>query len=206
VAENSVEVNRALIYGADEAILYPFKPEELIALISGLCKEPKRQCDLLAKQLRELKPGLVDAYKLEELIVEILTFLFSNEISYLGTQTISHRAIPIRLFVFQNYSMDNFWRALQVNQDCDRIIFANRSKSRQYSIEHLLDALDIIGFWFGILIYGQESDVDQVVCPVTIQRMGVTLQTLSLAHLRTLLAYKAAGVDPVSFIQDLWQI
>ena len=155
---------RARKVGANGALPKAFTRESLLATIHAVCHEElsadtwmvdrERASQAYMARLASLRTGQRDAKKYEELIKEILEFLFVQHLSEFASQCRHHDGDEIWDIVAFNKSNDPFWSTLRQEHHASQILFElkNVRLLRADHVLQLADYLDAPLMHFGALI------------------------------------------------------
>ena len=195
--ENDQELKQAQRARADEAILKPFRKNDLTNLFQGLSRDDKRLCNYYAKTLLEIGQEPENAKRNETLITDILRLIFQSSCQIYSDGNVgdfyrdnSH---------FQTSKNGDFWEILNTKHQVNFVFCWIQN----------VDGLDLplmqtISGWsanntgtFGIVVIRSEDIKSNFISAKLnpCNNNGKTLLIFTDKEIRSLLSYKAAGID-----------
>ena len=193
--ENDKERRLAQHAGADEAILKPFRRNDLINLLQGLSRDDKRLCNYYARMLLEIDGKPENAERYESLITGVLRIIFQSACQIYSDDDAGIRS---KVLLFPNLKNGDFWKFLNDKHQVDFIFcwVQNINRLGLPLMQTISDRLANNTGSFGIIII-RSGDSSQIVSLQNSIRNnnGKILLVLTDKEIRSLLSHRAAGVD-----------
>ena len=201
------EIAIARRLGADEAILAPIEGHKLTSLIKGLFLENKILCEYYVEQLQTIKPGFQDAFRYEKLMSDVIQMLFYPHLTHAQIQIPTKYRTVRRDLILLNKSDHTFWKTIRDSFNASLVVFDFKNKIRisDSDLDQIGDYLGRYTGRFGMII-GRIPIGERILLKqswIYNNNDKVVLVTCD-NDIRTMLAYKAGGVDPTDFILDLY--
>jgi DNA-binding NarL/FixJ family response regulator len=204
IVNASNEIQNAQRSGVDEAILSPVKKYELVNLLRGLTHDNKRLCDFYAKRLSEIPQteGGNNAY--EDLIYNVSQLLFYSD---LVSPKFVDRDLGKRDLISLNMGSHRFWSEMKASYGVDYVIFLiDNTYVKRGQLEELTKYLDGPFGRFGIIFTrnGLRKTMNHAQLAIY-QNYKKVILVIDDVHIREMLALKAARMDPLEILQDLYE-
>jgi DNA-binding NarL/FixJ family response regulator len=210
---------RARGLGADGALPKSFSRDELLATIKAVCFEQpgedvwavRLQLDATeyANRLAGLKPGRRDARRYEELLAEVLPFLFEGHLTDFESQCRHHEGEEIWDIVAYSNSGAPFWETIRQQHQTGQILFELKNVGTLRSA-HVLQLVGYLGdplMHFGVIV-ARNAPTQGAVRQArrTLERSGGKKVILILGddEILEMLRVKAGGGDPSDCLRHIY--
>jgi len=206
IATTEIEIRNAQKAGVDEAALSPIKRGDLVSLVRGLSRDDKRVSEFYANRLLEIRQAKGNNTSYEDLIYSILQLLFDSD---LINPKYVDRDIGVRDLIFLNLGKHRFWMEIKTRYGVDYLIFFLGNKNANFvssELDELGKYLDGPFGRFGILF--TRNDAGKNACNLQLaiyKNYQKIILIMNEVHLREMLALKAARMDPLEVLQDLYE-
>lgn len=206
MAKNKAEILRVKKVGVDEASLDLITRDDLVNLIRGTLLDDKRASYFFSVRLAEYSASKHKSKILfEDLMHGILKFLFRHD---LMNPRIVYRNNTTRDLIFLNESKQGFWGTMKIEYGVDYVPFFldnQGSKFSPYLLGELSDYLDghfgRMGFVITSNVSINEIQGSQIAIYKNSQKI---ILVLDISRIRKMLSYKAAHIDPLEVLQELY--
>jgi len=209
VIDSAKEAKRVRRIGVvDEAIQSPFSSQQLIHLIRGLSRDDKSLCMYYAEQLQATPPGNKHFDKYIELVSSILQLTFAQLLTNPRIKKTSSLEDKFVYLTFENKSNHSFWSELRKRFGTNYIIFSMQNTPASFEKQiwrlgkYLTEPIGRLGFINNRQPPGDSLDMLQL---SIYANEGKIIIMLFDKQIRSLLALKAAGVEPTELIEDIYQ-
>lgn len=208
VVRNTTRGKSLRMIGVDESIQSPFGGQQLINLIRGLSRDDKNLCMYYAQQLESMPRGAAHFGTYIELISNILQLTFSRAFSNPQMKSTYSSGERFVYLTFENRSDHRFWNGLKKSFGTHYVLFSIQNNpallTQQFGKlgKYLVEPVGKLGFLCNRQAPEDAFDMLQV---AAFQNDGKLILLLSDKQLRTLLAFKAAGVEPTELIEEIYQ-
>lgn len=167
--------------------------------------EKKQYIDSLIFNLKELKSGLENAKKYEELILNILKALFNKDLKDPHTQVNTNDNREIIDITFQNESTEDFWHFVKNRYNSFIIIFECKNKKQLGNDDYfqISSRLNNKVGKFGILIVRSKNDLDQERTYRRLNKEEKVILTLSDSDLIKMLNNMKNNENPNKYMNKL---
>lgn len=208
VVKNAANVKKLRLIGVDESIQLPFRGRQLIDLIRGLSRDDKNLCMYYAQQMESTPRGAEHFGTYIELISNILQLIFSQVLTNLQVRNTYSSGDRFVYLTFENISDHRFWVELKKRFEAHYIVFSIQNNPALLSPQfgklgkYLVEPVGKLGFLCNRQVPDHAFDALQL---AAFQNDGKVIILLSDQQIRTLLAFKAAGVDPTELLEEIYQ-
>jgi hypothetical protein len=190
--------------GVDEAILSPFRSQQLIGLIRGLSRDDKSLCMYYARCLERLPQGNKHFDDYLDLMSNILQLVFDGVLTHPQILRTRLKGTPLAHISFDNHFDHAFWKELNTRY----ILFSvhNDPQLLAEQVRSLGRSLARQGTNLGFLNNRTSPEASATFLQTTAYKNdGMLIVMLFDSDIRSLLALKAAGVEPSEWIERLHQ-
>jgi hypothetical protein len=192
----------------DESIEVGFRRQELLNLIKGVVLDDKTLCMYYADKLKRMPASPQYFSQHTELVANILQLVFGQDLTNPQIKTSRLAGNKAANLVFENNSQHPFWLELRKKHGMDYVVFSTRNDPDLF-----LDQFDKLGKFLsgpfgnmGFLINRRSNEKHPTDLQTSkYQNEGRAILILFDPFIRSLLAFKAAGAEPVELIQDAYQ-
>lgn len=166
--------------------------------------------DLLRRKLSEIAPGQADAAKYQQVVLEILNFLFNPELSDGELEVETTDGTERRDIIFANYSDSIFWTHARQEHSAPYVMFETKNTESigaaalNQTATYLGGRLGGLGFIVTRVCPG-EAALRKAFSIYNDSQQRKVILFLSDQYLLELLALKVAGKDTTWHIQKLYR-
>lgn len=222
IIENSIQEYPSLLnsfYYFTSCIPQPLNPSQSTEKINQIIKIPpqnstinkiiyNQQYQTFEKQLKNIKPGRKDASKYEQIITDILKYLFEKDLAIWATQLMTDDGLYKYDLVCRINPGNTFWDSLISDFHSRYVVFEYKNynepikQTQIYTTEKYLYKTALRSVCFMIARNGAEKNAIKASKGV-LRETGKLLLVLSEEDLLEMIKYKDNGTPPTDYLYEL---